>query len=602
MPTHTIGYRDKVVIPDKYNTGPRVSSFTDKTSMVYIGKNDPRSYTGCHFKGQLAVKFGSAYITDALYFTDCLFTNGGTYCLSASNPSLQLETNAIYFENCEFYGFNSACVSPQIRRMYFKNCKMHKSGGDGGKGFLHGGYENCYFYDIGRSDGAHADGIQTTAGLNGFYMKNCRMDVPSTSESVGNAGLFFIQEADATDVVVKDLMMNGGNYTFYIGTKGGIEPVPVLTNVTGENIKIGEAYTYGRFNSSAQFHDWITDGTVTNQDKLFVSSVYKDASGVIKVHVTNYTLSQRTLIMVSDEETITQTIPACYSSSEGKNHTFDEFPYDLEYEIHGIYVTCYDTSISAENQIRFQYCSVSELFGDIADAVRSKRGISDDIYRVDLPYEISQISSSATLGTKSITVNGTYNASSDNYDGYSSVTVNVPQEVVPTGTINITQNGDTDVTNYATAHVAVPEPSGSQTFTNNGTYNVSSIAEAVINVSSAMPSYLSIQEQALSEDSLTITFPYDSTKTVLGVHCHDTVYPDTQAYCTNYLGFIKMYNSETNNYQRVYQSNGSTSAQYGSIEFDSENGIITLTSRGGNYGFKKNKTYRIIIIYAETES
>lgn len=33
---------------------------------------------------------------------------------------------------------------------------------------------------------------------------------------------------------------------------------------------------------------------------------------------------------------------------------------------------------------------------------------------------------SATLGTKSISANGTYNASSDNYDGYSSVTVDVP--------------------------------------------------------------------------------------------------------------------------------------------------------------------------------
>ena len=35
----------------------------------------------------------------------------------------------------------------------------------------------------------------------------------------------------------------------------------------------------------------------------------------------------------------------------------------------------------------------------------------------------------ATLGTKSITENGTYNASSDNLDGYSQVTVNVPEEV-----------------------------------------------------------------------------------------------------------------------------------------------------------------------------
>lgn len=38
-------------------------------------------------------------------------------------------------------------------------------------------------------------------------------------------------------------------------------------------------------------------------------------------------------------------------------------------------------------------------------------------------------SGGATLTTKSITVNGIYNASSDNADGYSSVTVNVPQSV-----------------------------------------------------------------------------------------------------------------------------------------------------------------------------
>lgn len=36
---------------------------------------------------------------------------------------------------------------------------------------------------------------------------------------------------------------------------------------------------------------------------------------------------------------------------------------------------------------------------------------------------------SAVLGSKTVTANGTYNASSDNYDGYSSVTVNVPATI-----------------------------------------------------------------------------------------------------------------------------------------------------------------------------
>ena len=63
---------------------------------------------------------------------------------------------------------------------------------------------------------------------------------------------------------------------------------------------------------------------------------------------------------------------------------------------------------------------------------------------------------SAILGTKSITSNGTYNASSDSLDGYSSVTVNVPTSS-PTGTkqISITSN-DTiteDVASYAFAQI-----------------------------------------------------------------------------------------------------------------------------------------------------
>lgn len=61
---------------------------------------------------------------------------------------------------------------------------------------------------------------------------------------------------------------------------------------------------------------------------------------------------------------------------------------------------------------------------------------------------------SATLITKNITQNGTYNASSDNADGYSSVTVNVAG-TTPTGTLSITANGVYDVTNYASADVSV---------------------------------------------------------------------------------------------------------------------------------------------------
>ena len=63
--------------------------------------------------------------------------------------------------------------------------------------------------------------------------------------------------------------------------------------------------------------------------------------------------------------------------------------------------------------------------------------------------------------------------------GYLPVTVNpIPsQYVVPSGTLSITENGTTDVTNYASVNVAVPSISPTlitKSITENGTYNASS--------------------------------------------------------------------------------------------------------------------------------
>lgn len=95
--------------------------------------------------------------------------------------------------------------------------------------------------------------------------------------------------------------------------------------------------------------------------------------------------------------------------------------------------------------------------------LQEKTATANGIVTADSSYDglskvtINVSGGSSTLVTKTITENGTYNASSDNADGYSSVEVNV------SGTGGIT-------------------PTGSQTFTSNGTYDVTNIAQAIVNV------------------------------------------------------------------------------------------------------------------------
>ena len=109
----------------------------------------------------------------------------------------------------------------------------------------------------------------------------------------------------------------------------------------------------------------------------------------------------------------------------------------------------------------------------------------------------------STLGTKTITANGTYNASSDGYDGYSQVTANVPASAVDSGTKSIMANGNNqDVVGYAAVNVNVPNSYAagdegkvvlngelvsqtSDTVTTNDTYDTTLINSLTVNVSSS---------------------------------------------------------------------------------------------------------------------
>ena len=131
----------------------------------------------------------------------------------------------------------------------------------------------------------------------------------------------------------------------------------------------------------------------------------------------------------------------------------------------------------------------------------------------------------AVLKTKTITANGVYNASEDNADGYSSVTVVVPDKELKISELNITPSTSTqtfevgsDVDVYSPINVSAVTssidaniiagnikdgvtilgvtgdyqgqvPSGTKSITENGTYDVKDFATADVQVPTTAPDY-----------------------------------------------------------------------------------------------------------------
>ena len=96
-----------------------------------------------------------------------------------------------------------------------------------------------------------------------------------------------------------------------------------------------------------------------------------------------------------------------------------------------------------------------QLFTAIANAIRAKKGTQSTIKAEDFPTEIAGIT------TGNLT-NEEYEEANDDVDDI------LENTTVPSGTIDITESGSYDVTNYITASVTLPKVSVTSNSSNYG--------------------------------------------------------------------------------------------------------------------------------------
>ena len=195
--------------------------------------------------------------------------------------------------------------------------------------------------------------------------------------------------------------------------------------------------------------------------------------------------------------------------------------------------------------------------------------------------------------------------------------------IQPTGSTTITENGEYDVSSYASAIVNTPVASGSTTLTENGEYNVSSYATAIVDVAGSGGDNMgftllrSVECQDNTQRSFSFQLTAEELQTYnfylldIDVELTATDWVYANAYQNNYLGSQNAgYNklkyklpffcaATPNNFPNTYKTHGMDAGRYISYEANLSTYPIRV------YTYSTSKFFKVgskIKLYGFTQS
>lgn len=184
----------------------------------------------------------------------------------------------------------------------------------------------------------------------------------------------------------------------------------------------------------------------------------------------------------------------------------------------------------------------------------------------------------------------------------------IPTGVVPTGTLNVASNGDYDVTNFAQAHVTVPQPSGNINILSDEyikTVDVTQYTQAT--VSNALLEFSDMYYKHIETTTANLVLDYDATREVKELTVIPIAYDKdvTRSIISCFYRWSDRINDGGIYKHQIYTSDGTnpienqlTGGYIPNPVFDTTNSTITIAGRNESYKFIDGGMFLIIITYA----